>query len=74
MTILNSVTKDIGGEGVTRVRETMEVDGEVEGHILASASAISDSEVGNPLGLLKMEIMRLNKTCVLELLRARKDI
>lgn len=59
---------------MTRVRETMEMDGEVEGHILASASAISDSEEGNSLGLLKMEIMRLNKTCVLELLRARKDI
>lgn len=52
----------------------MEMDGQGQGHILAAASAISDSEVGNPLCLLETEIMRLNKRCVLELLRARKDI
>ena len=39
---------------------------EGQGHILVSASAIS--EVGNPLCLLETEIMRLNKRCVLELL------
>lgn len=74
MTILKSKAKDFRGESVTRVRKTMEMDGQGQGHILAAASAISDSEVGNPLCLLETEIMRLNKRCVLELLRARKDI
>lgn len=44
MPLLKSIRKDIIRWGsVARVREAMEMGGEVEGHILTSASAISDS-------------------------------